>query len=153
MHCFTGCTLYRSVVEKVIHINAIMRIYVTFGFAGINYYFPILDFLGRFSNKVQLKIIILFYFSLEDVKNEQLVPSTATYSSFPKGVTSLEVLEATPRKTSITVPSSTAWMWLEKHKNAVLLMVVPPIVCSKWFARLRLIFKAMAKREKFFSDF
>ena len=108
MHCFTGCTLYRSVVEKVIHINAIMRIYVTFGFAGINYYFPILDFLGRFSNKVQLKIIILFYFSLEDVKNEQLAPSTATFSSFPKGVTSLEVLEATPKKTSITVPSSTA---------------------------------------------
>ena len=153
MHCFTGCTLYRSVVEKVIHINAIMRIYVTFGFAGINYYFPILDFLGRFSNKVQLKIIILFYFSLEDVKNEQLAPSTATFSSFPKGVTSLEVLEATPKKTSITVPSSTAWMWLGTYKNAVRPMVVLPAVCSKWFARLLLIFKAMAKREKSFSDF
>ena len=123
----------------------------TFSFARISYY--VLDFLGTFSNKVQLKIIILFYFFVEDVKNVQLAPSTATFSSFPKGVTSLEVLEVTPRKTSITVPSSTAWMWLEKHKNAVLLMVVPPIVCSKWFARLRLIFKAMAKREKFFSDF
>ena len=149
MYFISVCRLQK----RLIYINAIMRICVTFGFARTNYYFPKLDFWGRFSNIVKLKNNCLNLFLLEDVKNELPAPSTATFSSFPKGVTSLEVLEATPKKTSITVPSSTAWMWLEKHKNAVLPMVVLPIVCSKWSARLRLIFKAMAKREKFSSDF